>query len=66
MRIFDCFMYYNEDIILDVRLNSLNNFIDYFVIVESIYNHRGEKRNLLFDSNKYKYFRDKIYPIVFE
>ena len=31
MRIFDCFMYYNEDVILDLRLNHLNQFVDYFL-----------------------------------
>ena len=36
MRIFDCFMYFDEDIILDVRLNTLYENIDYFVIVEAV------------------------------
>ena len=45
MRIFDCFMYYNEDLILDLRLNYLNKFVDFFVIVESTFNHKGEKKN---------------------
>ena len=49
MKIFDCFMYFDEDLILDLRLNTLNKFIDYFVIVESIYNHKGEKRKLKFN-----------------
>ena len=35
MQIFDCFMYYNEDVILDLRLNYLNQFVDKFIIVES-------------------------------
>ena len=35
MKIFDCFMYYDEEIVLDVRLNTLDQFVDYFVIVES-------------------------------
>ena len=35
MKIFDCFMYFDEELILDVRLNTLNEFVDYFVIVES-------------------------------
>ena len=53
MKIFDCFMYYNEDHILDLRLNYLNNFIDHFVIVESIYNHKGEKKGLNFDMKNF-------------
>ena len=48
MKIFDCFMYFDEEIILDLRLNVLNDFVDYFVIVESTFNHKGEKRALKF------------------
>ena len=44
MKIFDCFMYFDEDILLDIRLNILWDKVDYFVIVESKYNHKGEPR----------------------
>ena len=60
MKIFDCFMYFDEDIVLDVRLNFLNDFVDEFVIIESKYNHKGEKRDPLFDMNKFKKFESKI------
>ena len=60
MKIFDCFMYFDEDLILDLRLNYLNNFVDYFVIVESIFNHNGEKRKPNFDIKKFKKFENKI------
>ena len=46
MKIFDCFMYFNEDVVLDVRFNYLDKFVDKFVIVESTYNHRGQKKKL--------------------
>ena len=39
-------MYFDEELILDLRLNILDKFVDYFVIVESIFTHKGEKRNL--------------------
>ena len=44
MKIFDCFMYFDEEMILDLRLNILDKYVDYFVIVESVLTHRGEKR----------------------
>ena len=47
MKIFDCFMYFDEEIILDLRLNILDKYVDYFVIVESIFTHRGDKRKFL-------------------
>ena len=34
MKIFDCFLYWDEDLLLDLRLNILNDYVDYFVIVE--------------------------------
>ena len=46
MKIFDCFMYFDEDTVLDVRLNYLNKYVDKFVIIEAKYNHKGEKKNL--------------------
>jgi len=60
MKIYDCFMYFDEDLILDLRLNYLSKYVDKFVIVESQYNHRGEKRKLQFDKKKFKKFDNKI------
>ena len=57
MKIFDCFMYFDEDLILDIRLNMLNEYVDYFIIVESNYNHKGEKKKLKFDINKFNKFK---------
>ncbi len=64
MRIFDCFMFYDENVVLDIRLNSLKNFVDYFVIVESKFYHNGKKRDLKFDINRYSEFKNKIIYIV--
>ena len=66
MKIFDCFMYFDEEQVLDLRLNVLYQNEDYFVIVESIYNHKGEKRNLLFNSQKFEKFNDKIIYLVYD
>ena len=60
MKIFDCFMYFDEEIVLDLRLNILNKYVDYFVIVESTFTHKGEKRQLLFNHKKFSKFKDKI------
>ena len=53
-------MYIDEDTILDLRLNYLDRFVDQFVITESQFTHSGEKRELLFDINKFKKFENKI------
>ena len=48
MKIFDCFMYFDEDLVLDLRLNYLNQFVDHFIIVESVFNHKGEKSTCIY------------------
>ena len=59
-------MYFDEEIVLDVRLNTLNDFVDYFVIVESKFTHRGEKRDLKFNHEKFKKFKDKIIYLIYD
>ena len=66
MKIFDCFMFYDEDLLLDLRLNILDQHVDFFVIVESKYFHNGKERQLKFDIKKYKQFENKIIYIVHE
>ena len=66
MNIFDCFMYFDEDILLDIRLNSLDNFVKKFVITEATYTHNGNKKKLNFDIKKFKKFEDKIIYIVID
>ena len=64
MNIYDCFMYFDEDMLLDLRLNVLNDHVKKFVITEATYTHNGSKKKLNFDINNYKKFRDKINYIV--
>ncbi len=59
-------MYYDEDMILEFRLNYLNNYVDKFIIVESTYTHSGKKRKLLFDIDNYTKFKDKIVYIIMD
>ena len=53
-------MYYDEDLVLDIRLNMLNKFVSYFVICEANFNHNGSKREFQFDIKKFSKFKDKI------
>ena len=66
MKIFDWSMYFDEEIVLDVRLNTLNDFVDYFVIVESKFTHKGEKRDLKFNHEKFNKFKDKIIYLIYD
>ena len=60
MKIFDCTTYYNENLMLEVRFNILNKYIDKFVIVEAKYSHSGEKKKLNFNINTFAEFKKKI------
>jgi beta-1,4-mannosyl-glycoprotein beta-1,4-N-acetylglucosaminyltransferase len=66
MKIFDCFMYFDEDVVLDVRLNTLNQYVSKFIIVESLFTHKGDKRDLKFDIKKFNKFKNKIVYLVYE
>ena len=43
MNIYDCFMYFDEDLLLDLRLNTLDKYVKKFVITEATYTHNGNK-----------------------
>ena len=60
MKIFDCTLFCDEDMILEIRLNILNKYVDKFVISESKYTHSGEKKKLNFDIKKFSDFKKKI------
>ena len=64
MKIFDCFMYFDEDLLLDLRLNYLDKFVDKFIIIECNYNHKGEAKKPSFNKEKYKKFENKIEYIL--
>ena len=66
MNIYDCFMYFDEDLLLDIRLNTLDKFVKKFVITEALYTHNGNKKELKFDINKFQKFKDKIIYLVVE
>ena len=64
MKIFDCTLYYDEDLILETRLNILNKFVDKFVICESTFTHSGKDKKLNFDIKKFSSFKNKIIYLV--
>jgi beta-1,4-mannosyl-glycoprotein beta-1,4-N-acetylglucosaminyltransferase len=66
MKIFDCFMYFDEEVVLDLRLNTLYKDVDYFIIVESNFTHKGYKRRLKFDHQKFSKFKDKIIYLIYD
>ena len=66
MKIIDCTTYYSEDLMLDVRLNILNEHVDKFIITESKFSHSGKEKPLNFNINNFPRFKDKIQYLVIE
>ena len=57
-------MYFDEDLVLDIRLNTLKDKVDKFIITEATKNHAGEDKKLNFKIENFSKFRDKIQYIV--
>tara|TARA_B110000483_G_scaffold137144_1_gene163981 strand:- start:2 stop:814 length:813 start_codon:yes stop_codon:yes gene_type:complete len=66
MKIYDCFSYWDEDLLLDLRLNVLNEYVDYFIIVEGNKTWQNNSKKLRFDINKFPNFKKKIIYIPVE
>jgi len=66
MKIYDCFIFYNELTLLELRLRELYDYVDHFVLVEATKTHRGEDKPLYYQENRkrFKEWEDKIIHIV--
>jgi len=66
--IYDGFIFFNELDLLEIRLNELNDVVDYFILVESKATHSGNPKKLYFEENKYKFkkFLNKIIHIIID
>jgi beta-1,4-mannosyl-glycoprotein beta-1,4-N-acetylglucosaminyltransferase len=62
MKIFDSFIFFNELDLLELRLNILNDVVDYFVLTESPFTVSGNEKPLFYQENKDRFgkFNDKI------
>ena len=66
MKIFDCTTYFEEDLMMDIRFNILDQYVDKFVVCEANYSHSGNNKKINFDINNFKKFKDKIIHVVVE
>ena len=64
--IYDCFSYWDEDLLLDLRLNILDQHVDYFTEVEGNKTWQNKPKKLIFDINKFSKFKNKIIYIPVE
>ena len=68
-KIFDCVTFFDNNFMFNFRYNVLKNVVDFFIVCESMYDHKGKKKkinfkiNKEFDTNKIKYFiLEKTFP----
>lgn len=68
MKVFDSFIFFNELDLLELRLNVLNDVVDYFVLTESPFTVSGNEKPLYYQENKDRFgkFNDKIIHNVTE
>ena len=66
MKLIDCCMYFDEDLMLDIRLNTLHETVDKFVIAEATRDHSGKEKKLNFNIKNFLKFKDKIRYLVIE
>jgi beta-1,4-mannosyl-glycoprotein beta-1,4-N-acetylglucosaminyltransferase len=67
-KVYDCFMFFNELDVLEIRLNELDSVVDKFVLAEARYSHQGKPKPLYFEQNKerFKKFLHKIEHVIVE
>ena len=59
-KIYDCFLFFNENDLLEIRLNELSEVVDYFVVVESQHTFTKKNKEFNFDIKRFEKFKDKI------
>ena len=64
MKVYDCITFFNEEELLELRLNILNKYVDYFVICEAREDHRGNSKKLNFNLSKFNKFKEKIIYLI--
>ena len=63
-KVYDCFCYFNEDLLLELRLETLWDEVDYFVICESVLTISGLPKPLYFDLENFQKYNSKIRHLV--
>ena len=66
MKTIDCFSYFDEDTVLEIRLSTLYNYVDEFIICEATLDHAGNKKELNFKIENFKKYKDKINYMIVE
>jgi len=66
MKIIDTTTYFEEKLIMEIRLNILNPFVDKFIVSEARFSHSGKEKEIKFNKKDFPKFQDKITHIILE
>ena len=66
MKIIDTTTFFEEDMIMDIRFNILDPYVDKFIVCESSYTHSGKEKKINFNISDYPKFKDKIIHVILE
>ena len=66
MKIFDCTTYFEEDMMMEIRFNILNQYVDKFIVCEANFSHSGSQKKINFNKNNFPKFKNKIIHLIIE
>ena len=66
MRVFDTTTFFEEKLMMDLRFNILDPFVDKFIVCEATFSHSGKKKEIKFDKRDFPKFQDKIVHIIID
>jgi len=64
MKIIDTTTFFEENMMMDIRFNILNPYVDKFIVCESLYTHSGKKKDINFNIKDYPKFKNKIVHLI--
>ena len=66
MKIIDTTTYFEEELMMNLRFNILNNYVDKFIVSEARFTHSGHEKDIKFNKKKFPKFEDKITHIILD
>ena len=66
MQIIDTTTYFEEELVMNLRFNILNNYVDKFIVSEARFTHSGQEKNIKFNRKQFPKFEDKIIHIILD
>ena len=66
MKIIDTTTFFEENMMMDIRFNILDPYVDKFIVCESSFSHSGKKKKINFNFKNYPKFKYKIIHIILD